>query len=30
MGGKVKFDQARFALNGTKTITVGLRYPPHF
>jgi uncharacterized protein (DUF2141 family) len=30
MGGKIKFDQARFTLNGTKTITVGLRYPPRF
>jgi uncharacterized protein (DUF2141 family) len=25
---KVKFDQARFALSGAKTITIGLRYPP--
>ena len=30
MGGKIKFDQARFTLNGTKTITIGLRYPPRF
>jgi len=30
IGGKIKFDQARFALNGNKTVTVGLRYPPHF
>ncbi len=27
---KIKFDQARFTLNGSKTITVGLRYPPRF
>ena len=30
MGGKIKFDQARFALSGAKTVTVGLRYPPRF
>jgi uncharacterized protein (DUF2141 family) len=27
---KIKFDQARFSLNGPKTITIGLRYPPRF
>ena len=29
-GSKVKFEQARFTLNGPKTVTIGLRYPPHF
>ena len=28
MGGRIKFEQARFTLSGPKTITVGLRYPP--
>lgn len=27
---KIKFDQARFTLNGPKTVTIGLRYPPRF
>ncbi len=30
VGSKIKFDQARFTLNGPKTITIGLRYPPRF
>ena len=30
MGGKIKFDQARFTLSGPKTVTIGLRYPPRF
>ncbi len=30
VGGRIKFDQARFTLNGTKTVTIGLRYPPRF
>jgi uncharacterized protein (DUF2141 family) len=27
---KIKFDQARFTVNGSKNITIGLRYPPGF
>jgi uncharacterized protein (DUF2141 family) len=27
---KIKFERARFTLNGSKTITIGLRYPPRF
>jgi uncharacterized protein (DUF2141 family) len=30
VGNRIRFEQARFALAGSKTITVGLRYPPHF
>jgi uncharacterized protein (DUF2141 family) len=30
IGSKIKFDQARFTLNGAKTITIGLSYPPRF
>jgi uncharacterized protein (DUF2141 family) len=26
----IRFEQARFTLNGPKTVTIGLRYPPRF